>query len=145
MADFLGMALYTKEEIGSALDNYRLRVNTARGIVRKQVALAESEYQPSWWYKLWRELTLFEKYTSERYFMDTYHGWLHDNKYITFSKEDESSFYDIDRKGWGNFYMSLWETEYNQVKDLFNGGKDCYLNPTQCRFVNKFKVNQETL
>ena len=63
-------------------------------------------------------------------------------------KKGHISFTDLELKrieslnAYKNFYcLGIWifNNQYLEIKNLFNGGKDCYLNPSQAKFINSYK------
>lgn len=135
--EFKGMALYNIDEIGSALEEYRTSINEMEAIIREKVAQAELDWKPTRWQRLWGVKTL-EEYWGCSDSWRSYYNFLYKEVLITFSVDEFNMMEHIDGK---YFCMNLgnWLTEYNQIKNLFNGGKECYLNPNQAEFVNKFK------
>lgn len=135
--EFKGMALYNIDEIRSALEEYRTSISEVEAIIREKVAQAELDWKPTWWQKLWGVKTL-EEYWGCSDSWRSYYNFLYEEVLITFSIDE---FNMIEYIGGEYFCMNLdnWSSEYNQIKNLFNGGKECYLNPNQAAFVNKFK------
>lgn len=138
MSEFLGMALYTKEEIGSAIDNYKTGLESAKTLLEDLINNAENKWHPSWWDKLWRIETLREKYSDGRSWFN-YTSWLLNYDYMEFDNETKETFSPYDFNSTFTYNLSYWGAEYTQIRSLFNGGKDCYLNPNQAKFVNYFK------
>lgn len=146
MTNFTGAALYTKEEIGKALDNYAIKIDLAEEILKRKVLEAEIGYEPSVWDRLRFIKTLKEKYEANvksdpfRGFL-SYEGWLMCRGYMTLTKQQsdlsQSLQYFVIQYAFSPEWLHM--KEYNQVKNLYNGGKDCYLNPEQAEFVNRFK------
>lgn len=140
MSEFMGMAIYTKEDIGCALKNYKTNHAKAEYILKDAVTRAELNYKPTWMDRvLYRATDLYKKYQSADQY-DNYEFWLQSKGLLKFSEVDSkfigifihSYFFHLDLSNCGN--------EYNQIRNLYNGGKDCYLNPRQASFVNRFKV-----
>jgi hypothetical protein len=138
MSEFLGMALYTKDEIGSAISNYLVRSGNADEVLKSCVRDAEKNWTPSWWDKLWGVTTLYDKYKGCATWGD-YAKWLSSEGYMVFTEEQKEIIKVFTYESMFTFNTSLLESTYKQVKNLTNGGKDCYLNPSQAQFVNYFK------
>ena len=136
MSEFLGMALYKEEEIRSALDNFREVYNKVNKMFKDKISVAENNYTPTRWGRFWYGATLKDYYRGNNNWQ-TYYSWLEEGGFITFTEEELVLVFKVNTSC--RFYMDKFETEYRQVKDLFNGGKDVYLNPQQARMVNKFK------
>lgn len=146
---FNGAALYTKDEISKALDAYDKAVKVREDFIDNKVKLAEGKFIPSWWDKLHKIKTLKDKYRrwlhGGSFRWTSYHGWCNDNNLLDFSEEDgawleELSLYEYT---YTKFNQWVYTNISEEVKDLYNGGKDCYLNPDQAHFVNKFKNYEE--
>ena len=134
--EFKGMALYNVDEIRSALEEYRTYINEVKAIIRGKIVQAELDWKPTWWQKLWGVKTLKKVYIRQTFHWG-YEYFLIQYKFITFNEEEEALLEIVGAIGYMDF--PLWSSEYNQIKNLFNGGKECYLNPNQAAFVNKFK------
>jgi hypothetical protein len=139
--EFKGMALYGVEEIGSALEEYRTSVNEVKAIIREKVAQAELDWKPTWWQKLWGVKTL-EQYWKSNTMWQGYWGFLDSEGFVTFNEDEVSKLTYVDGRDF-NMVFYYWSSEYNQIKNLYNGGKECYLNPNQAAFVNKFKGGKQ--
>lgn len=136
MSEFTGMALYTKEEIGCALESYKKEIDWANNLLKDKICEAESKFKPTIWDKLFGNESLKDKQPT----FTRYKDWLYGEGYITFT-EDERKRIDTLNRFYNMYCLGGWldEDEYWQVKNLYNGGKDCYLNPNQAAFVNRFK------
>jgi hypothetical protein len=135
--EFKGMALYNIDEIRSALEEYRTSINEVKAIIRGKVAQAELDWKPSRWQKLWGIKTL-EQYWKSDTMWRGYWSFICTESLITFKEYEWEMLRYVD----GDYFtmrLDNWLTEYNQIKSLFKGGKECYLNPNQAAFVNKFK------
>ena len=143
--EFKGMALYSVDEIGSALEEYRSSINEVKAIIREKVAQAELDWKPTWWNKLWGVKTLEQHWKNDKMWegliMQGYWSFLYSNDFITFNEDELSKLIYVDGKEF-SMELSYWLSEYYQIKALFNGGKECYLNPNQAAFVNKFKMEK---
>ena len=140
MSEFTGMALYTKDEIGRALKSYAKEVHWADNLLQTKTKFAEDNFKPSWWQKLFK-ITLKDTHMDS---WKTYYEHLYDKGYYTFSEEEFKRIKYLN--AYKNFYyFGNWrfEDECEQVKNLYDGGKDCYLNPNQSAFVNEWK-NKES-
>jgi len=134
MSDFNGMALYKEEEIRTSLNNNKKLHNHFNKLLKDAIKLTKSvdtSYRRLGF--LWTvKRTAYEDmevdcsflYGKYLYMSD----WLVDNKYLT----------EKDREGIKQ-HVRCFEGEYYQIKHLFNGGKDVYLNPNQAKFVNIYK------
>ena len=141
MSEFMGAALYTKEEIGKALKAYNKEVTWADKLLQEKTKYAESRFKPSFWDKVSGNTTLYKK--MDNMFM-TYAEELFYRDWIEFTDEEYSRLDELNAY-YNMSYLGSWEYErsYLQVKNLYNGGKDCYLNPDQASFVNKYKTKGE--
>lgn len=138
--NFEGMALYTEAEIRSALDNYCIGYDKACEALNSLIDAIESvEYKPSFLYRLFGVKDLVSRYTFWDEYVVQYRfiEWCKKKGYISVPKD----YYDIvdPFTPWYTWFKLVKSDEYTQVKNLFNGGKDCYLNPNQAAFVNKYK------
>jgi len=133
MSNFTGMALYTKEEIGKALKN----IDSLSNKYEKIEALAvqktkETDASFKRWGFLWTiKRTAYDDLVSAASIYGYYYykrQWLLDNGYI-----------DVNQGLGIRNHCDSWSSTPSQVKNLYNGGKDCYLNPDQARFVNEYK------
>ena len=136
MSDFNGMALYEIDEIRSALENYRTTYNKVNQKFKDKASVAEEKYTPTRWGKFWHGNTLKDYHSNDNNW-ENWYCWLYDRGFITLT-EKELDLVRVVNSSY-RFYMDRFETEYSQVKDLFNGGKACYLSPMQSRMVNEFK------
>jgi len=135
--EFKGMALYNKDEIGSALEEYRTSINEVKAIIRGKVAQAELDWKPTRWQKLWGVKTLKQYWQSDTMWRG-YWNFLYKDGIISFNEYELEMLRYLE----GSYFsmrLDTWLNEYNQIKNLFNGGKECYLNPNQAAFVNRFK------
>lgn len=134
MSKFNGMALYTEEEVGKAIENHITIYNKYYQIQRNAIkATKETDTSYRMFGFLWKvERTAYmdmESDCSSLYGTYIYmFDWLKDKDFIT-SEE---------RKGINN-HVYCWNKEYYSIKDLYNDGRDCYLNPEQAKFVNYYK------
>ena len=134
MSVFNGAALYTKAEIGRALDNRKL-LNSKYSKIEKLAIKATQSVDVS--YKKFGFLWTVSKsdydnlLSSCDFMFGSYlwrHKWLEDEGYITKWQSE------------GINNHCLWYTgELRDIKNLYNGGKSCYLNPKQAEFVNYYK------
>lgn len=136
MSEFTGMALYTKEEIGRALEAYKKELEWGNNTLNHKIFEAESKFKPTILDKLFGNKSLKDKKPT----FTRYKDWLYHDGYLVFT-QDEHKRIDNLNKFYNMYCLGVWlfEDEYNQVKNLYNGGKDCYLNPNQARFVNEYK------
>ena len=134
MNTFTGMALYTKEEIGLALNNrevlydkyatiYRNTITTTKGV--------DTSYKR--WGFLWKVKRTAHDDMREAcdFLFGAYsynHEWLEDKGFITKVQSNNIS-----------NHLYCLKKEYKDIKNLFNGGVGCYLNPEQAKFVNYYK------
>lgn len=125
MSEFTGMALYSQSDIESALANYLDYSTEIIKGMNAAIAAAESKYRPSWLARLCRKNTLRD--VCGKIMFVPYEQELASQGYIS---------YDLYLR-----YNRLYELElvYNDIHDLYGSGRDCYLTPTQSKFVNKFK------
>ena len=134
MSVFNGAALYTKAEIGKALDN-RKALNT-KYIRIEQVAMENTMLVDKSYKRLGFLWTVrksdYENMMSDCDFMfGSYlylHKWLLAKGYINQAESD----------GIHN-HSHCFSSKVKAIKNLYNGGKDCYLNPEQAQFVNYYK------
>lgn len=137
MSSFTRAALYTKEEIKSALDYYKTEVSWAEGLIKVKVTEAEAKFTPSLWDKIAGHKTLSDRLNNM--FM-TYEEELFRKGYISFTDLELKRIESLN--AYENFYcLGVWifDKQYSEIKSLFNGGKDCYLNPLQAEFINRYK------
>ena len=143
MSEFNGMALYEEDEIRSALANYREAYNLVIDMLQAKVDKANEAYKPNKLQKFLRGGATLSKYYLNSDTWDSYHCWLHNKGLISFDEKEIEVLAVVDGpchwRGHLQITLRYWETEYNQIRHLFNGGKQCYLSPTQARMVNKFK------
>lgn len=137
MGNFTGAALYTEDEIRKALHSYEKEVEWADNLLKSKVTYAESRFKPSLWDKIVGNTTL-EKKTANMFM--TKEEQLYRFGWMELTKEEYKRLDDLNRYDKFN-YLGVWlyQQEYLEIKNLFNGGKDCYLNPSQAAFVNKYK------
>ena len=112
---FNGMALYSKEEIGKALDNKRDLTLYCKKVTNAALDKAkdtETSYK--------RLGFLWSIFRTE--FDDI--------------KEDVDPFYGRDIC---NLHLNTYKSTVKEITNLYNGGKDCYLNPEQAKFINSYK------
>lgn len=133
MSDFTGMALYNKDEIKSALSNYSDGLGDAQLLLANLILDAETNFTPTWWDSLWKINTLKAKYKQNSPSNWSYSSWLHVRGYVNLTAHEELE----DYLGW-SCRLDRWKDEFDQITNLTSGGKDCYLNPIQSEFVNKF-------
>lgn len=145
--EFTGMALYTKEEIGRALEAYDQTVAHPKDLVSAKIKQAELDFEPTWLGKLLGVKTLVDMYKkSDARRSISYDRFVLESKFVSFT-EDEVELLDkySDKKLFCHKYENwVYGNEYWQVKNLYNGGKDCYLNPNQAAFVNRFKNKEKS-
>lgn len=79
-----------------------------------------------------------EKKTSNMFM--TYEEQLYRFGWMELTKEEKTRLDDLNAYNKFN-YLGVWlyKKEHLEIKNLFNDGKDCYLNPSQAAFVNKYK------
>jgi hypothetical protein len=135
MTDFRGMAVYNVDEIRSALERYETAIGAVEIIIQEKVKQAELEWQPTWWQKIRGVKTLREEFQNKDNWW-SYNRYLDMYDYIKFNEEQLLLLRYLEYS-WASY--SGWEGEYIEIKALFNGGKECYLNPSQAAFVNTFK------
>tara|TARA_R110000851_G_scaffold138674_1_gene275452 strand:- start:48 stop:470 length:423 start_codon:yes stop_codon:yes gene_type:complete len=134
MSDFKGMSLYTKEEISKALNNRESLSNKYKKIGASAVKKTkETDTSFKRWGFLWTvKRTAYDDLISDCHMVYGHYyyigNWLFAEGYI-----------DVNQKQGIRDHCDSWLTSPSQVKNLYNGGKDCYLNPDQARFVNEYK------
>ena len=125
MSEFTGMALYSQSDIKVALTNYLAYSTGVVKEVHAAVDSAESNYRPSLWNKLLGKTEL--KDMRSRFSFMSYEAELAHTGYISF---DLYFKYEV---------LIAFGKSYNSIHDLYGSGRDCYLTPSQAKFVNKFK------
>lgn len=133
------MVKCSKEEIGKALQNRKTLYEKYKNIEKtsmlktktvdrsyKRLCFLWTIYQPDHGI-MWRDCDfVFGTYLYTK-------DWLKDNNYIT---EDDAA-------GINN-HVHYFSSVVTDIRNLYNGGKDCYLNPAQAEFVNYYKnINLE--
>ena len=133
--EFKGATTFTKHSIDMALDKYRKEVEWAKQLLKDKVALAESQFKPTWFDKLRGKNTLQDKYNNM--FM-TYEGNLYVYNLIDFEEDELSRLRNLCYYGLN--YLGIWEykEEYEQVYNLSLGGES-YFNPDQAGFIDKYR------
>lgn len=141
---FLGAALYNEAEIRKALVNYEASHNKALSLQNVLIQKAIDEYKPNWFYKLFSKGSLWDRY---RFWRDedcisekSFHGWVMSDVISLYKGTLSEEHYLIlsEHTHWYSGVVVTRES-YRQIKNLFNGGKDVYLNPPQAAFVNYWK------
>ena len=137
---FEGASLFSKEEIKIALDNYSKEVLYWNDRLKSEVTRIKDNNL----YKL----NIFQKISAGSFeglltnWEGTYktYQYLEEQGYITFTKEEKKRILKISVYKYP-YYLGVWgeETEFNNIVSLYSDGKDCYLNPTQASFVNKWQ------
>lgn len=138
MSEFTGMALYSQSDIKVALTNYKIGLDRAKVLLAKLIKEAEYNWQPSWLDKLWQVKTLHDKFVDSSSYTN-YLRYLEIRGYIEFNDEAWEiigTYYERSLLYTG---LSEWAAESHQITNLYGSGRDCYLTPTQAKFVNKFK------
>lgn len=130
--EFNGAALYTAEEIKNALYNYNQVMCEYSNILDQ----AEEKYiEDNKGKRYWRFFIFPRPMTKYEILYEGLSEW-------------ETTWYKLIRLGYIGqevdrdfmfFGKPRYLDLYNSIKNLTNGGKDCYLNPDQAWFVNKYK------
>ncbi|QXN60223.1 hypothetical protein KUA24_156 [Vibrio phage HNL01] len=138
--NFLGATLYNKEAIGVALKSYRAEVTRVEDLLDAEYERANFEYQKTltWFDKVLGHRNLNQKFVGG-WFISVYQE-LFEEGYMKLSEDDITKVSNLSAYSFPNS-LGVWEfeAEYFQVKALFGGDRDCYLNPRQAAFVNKWK------
>lgn len=139
MSEFTGMALYSQSDIKAALTNYRIGLDRAKVLLAKFIKEAEDNWQPNWWDKVRGVVTLKHKYMDCADY-EGYFEFILEENFLQVGEEDYKVLEPHLFMGMFNSDLSRGSTEYNQITNLYGSGRDCYLTPSQAKFVNKFKV-----
>ena len=134
MSNFMGAALYTKEEVGKALNNRQI-LNSKYSKIQNEAVQKTKTVDTS--YRrlgfLWKiERSAYDDLVEECSFMFGSYiwrfQWLLANNYITEMQEEGIK-----------LHLHWYEKQVKDITNLYNGGKDLYLNPEQAEFVNLYK------
>ena len=136
---FEGASLFSKEEIKISLENYSKEVLYWDARLKSEVTRIKDNNL----YKL----SLLQKISAGNFegvltnWKGTYKTYqkLVEQGYITFTDEEISRILNISVYKYP-YNLGIWvdATLYYSISELYANGKDCYLNPNQAGFINKW-------
>lgn len=143
---FKGVTKVDSDKVLVACTNFKIFVAVAEAVIQQKVKEVEDEWEPSFLDKVFKNVTLKDKYNKTDRWM-TYEGWLMVNhklyeKFTTKQRDliELHSSYKFKSK-WFNVWA--YNEEYNEVKALNGGCRDCYLTPEQAKFVDIYSQIDE--
>tara|TARA_R110002153_G_scaffold58217_2_gene159656 strand:+ start:665 stop:1099 length:435 start_codon:yes stop_codon:yes gene_type:complete len=131
---FNGMALYSKEEIGKALDNKRDLTLYCKKVTN--AALDKAKDTETSYKRLGFLWSIFRtEFDDIKEDVDPFYG-------IYWYLEDclfDRGYLDKKQRDICNLHLNTYKSTVKEITNLYNGGKDCYLNPEQAKFINSYK------